>query len=232
MDEMERRLILSKVALGEVPPDIVIANANLFNSFTGEFLKGQSVWIKDNRIAYAGSDHHPLKGDETAVIDAEGRVVLPGLIEGHTHTASNRSGFEEFVKHVIPTGVTTVITETIELASVSGRDGIEYLVRALEGQPIRFYYTIAPLCGLTPSEEINAPTNEELLPLLKNPQCLGVGEIYWGNIFLEGQQGERVRELVTMGIPPARQGESFRPTPISAFRPATNPSPKRRCLKG
>ena len=200
MDEMERRFILSKVALGEVPPDIAIANANLFNSFTREFVKRQSVWIKDNRIAYAGPDHDPLKGDGTAVIDAEGMVVLPGLIEGHTHTASNRYGFEEFVKYVIPTGVTTVITETIELATVAGRDGIEYLVRGLEGQPIRFYYTIAPLCGLTPSEEMNAPTNEKLLPLLKNPQCLGVGEIYWGNIFLEGQQGERVRELVAMAL--------------------------------
>ena len=200
MDEMERRFILSKVALGEVPPDIVIANANLFNSLTGEFVRKQSVWIKDNRIAYAGPDHDPLKGDGTAVIDAEGMVVLPGLIEGHTHTASNRYGFEEFVKYVIPTGVTTVITETIELATVAGRDGIEYLVRGLEGQPIRFYYTIAPLCGLTLSEEINAPTNEELLPLLKNPQCLGVGEIYWGNIFLEGQQGERVRELAAIAL--------------------------------
>ncbi len=200
MDEMERRLILSKVALGEVPPDIVIANANLFNSLTGEFLRRQSIWIKDHLIAYAGPDHDPLKGDGTTVIDARGMTVLPGLIEGHTHTVSNRYGFEEFVKHVIPTGVTTVITETIELASVAGRDGIEYFVRGLEGQPIQFYYTIAPLCGLTLSEEINAPTNEELLPLLKDPRCLGIGEIYWGNIFLEGQQGERVRELVAIAL--------------------------------
>ncbi len=200
MDEMERRLILSKVALGEVPPDIVIANANLFNSLTGEFLRRQSIWIKDHLIAYAGPDHDPLKGDGTTVIDARGMTVLPGLIEGHTHTVSNRYGFEEFVKHVIPTGVTTVITETIELASVAGRDGIEYFVRGLEGQPIQFYYTIAPLCGLTLSEEINAPTNEELLPLLKDPRCLGIGEIYWGNIFLEGQQGERVRELAAIAL--------------------------------
>jgi adenine deaminase len=93
-----------------------------------------------------------------------------------------------------------VITETIELATIVGKDGIEYLVKGLERQPIRFYYTVAPLCGLTPSEEINAPTNEEILPLLKDPKCLGVGEIYWGNIFLEGRQGERVRELVSIAL--------------------------------
>jgi len=101
---------------------------------------------------------------------------------------------------VIPSGVTTVITETIELATIGGKDGIKYVARGLEGQPIRFYYTVAALCGLTPSEEVNAPTNEELLPLLKDPKCLGVGEIYWSNIFLEGRQGERVRELASIAL--------------------------------
>ena len=151
-------------------------------------------------IAYVGPDHHFPKEEKTLMIDAEGMVLLPGLIEGHTHTISNRFGIEEFIRHVIPSGVTTVITETIELATIVGKDGIEYLVRGLEGQPIRFYYTVASLCGLTPSEEVNAPTNEELLPLLKDPKCLGVGEIYWSNIFLEGRQGERVRELASIAL--------------------------------
>jgi adenine deaminase len=134
------------------------------------------------------------------IIDAGGMVLLPGLIDGHTHTVSNRYHIEEFIRHVIPTGVTTVITETIELATIVGKDGIEYFVRGLEGQPIRFYYTVAPLCGLTSEEEINAPTNEELLVFLKDPKCLGVGEIYWGNIFLKGKQGERLKELTSMAL--------------------------------
>jgi adenine deaminase len=200
MSEMEKRNILSEVALGNIPPDGIIAHGVLFNVFTREFIKKQSVWIKDGMIAYIGPDHHPPRDEKTLVIDADGMVLLPGLIDGHTHTISNRFGIEEFIRHVIPTGVTTVITETIELATIVGKDGIEYLVKGLEGQPIRFYYTVAPLCGLTSSEEINAPTNEELLPLLKDPKCVGVGEIYWGNIFLEGRQGERVKELASIAL--------------------------------
>jgi adenine deaminase len=200
MSEMKKRNILSEVALGNISPDTIITNGILFNVFTREFIKKQSIWIKDGMIAYVGHDHRPPKDEKTLVIDGEGRVLLPGLIDGHTHTISNRVGIEEFIKHVIPSGVTTVITETIELATIVGKDGIEYLVKGLEGQPIRFYYTVSPLCGLTPSEEINAPTNEELLPLLKDPKCLGVGEIYWGNIFLEGSQGERVKELTSMAL--------------------------------
>jgi adenine deaminase len=200
MNDMEKRRILSEVALGNVPPDTVIKNGTVFNVFTREFIKGQSIWIKDGMIAYVGPDHDPPKEEKTLVIDADGMVLLPGLIEGHTHAISNRSGIEEFIKHVIPGGTTTVVTETMEFAPIVGKDGIEYLVKGLEKQPIRFYYTIPPLCGLTPSEEINAPPNEELLPLLKDARCLGVGEIYWGNIFLEGRQGERVRELVSMAL--------------------------------
>jgi adenine deaminase len=200
MNEREKRRILSEVALGNISPDTVIANGTLFNVFTREFIRRQSIWIKDGRIAYVGPDHDPPKEEETLIIDADGMVLLPGLIEGHTHTVSNRSGIEEFIKYVIPSGVTTVITETIELAMIVGKDGIVYLARGLKGQPIRFYYTVAPLCGLTPSEEINAPTNKEFLSLLKDPKCLGLGEVYWSNIFLEGSQGERVKELASIAF--------------------------------
>lgn len=200
MNEMEKRRILSEVTLGNIPPDQVITNGNLFNAYTGEFIKGQSIWISNGMIAYVGPDPNPPKDDKTTVIDTDGMVLLPGLIDGHTHTVSNRFGIEEFIKHVIPSGVTTVITETMELAFTVGKDGIEYLAKGLEDQPIRFYYTVPPLCGLTPSEEVNAPSNEEMLSLLKDPKCVGLGEIYWTNLLLEGRQGERVRELVSIAL--------------------------------
>ncbi len=198
MDEMEKRRILSEVALGNIPPDTIVTNGVLFNVFTREFQSGQSIWIKDGMIAYVGPDQDPPQDNKTSVIDADGMVLLPGLVEGHTHL--NRSGIEEYVKHLIPSGVTTVVMETMELGAIAGKEGIEHFVEGLKGQPIRFYYTVAPLCGLTSSVEINAPTNKELLPLLKDPECLGIGEIYWGNIFLEGRQGERVRELASIAL--------------------------------
>ena len=198
MNEMEKRRVLSEVALGNVPPDTVIKNGTLFNVFTREFIKQQSIWIKGGMIAYVGPDHDSLKDAKTQVIDADGMVLLPGLIEGHTHLT--RSGIEEFVRHVIPGGVTTVVMETIEFGLIFGKEGIEHLVRGLEGQPIRFYYTVAPLCSLTPSEEIKALKKKEFLPLLRDPSCLGIGEIFWGNIFLDGRQGRRVRELASLAL--------------------------------
>jgi adenine deaminase len=198
MMDLKNRKILSEVALGNIPPDTIITNGTLFNVFTREFIRKQSIWIKNGMIAYVGPESDPPSNSQTTVIDAKEMVILPSLIEGHTHL--NRSGIEEFVKHVIPGGVTTVIMETIDLGMISGKEGIKYFAKGLEGQPIRFYYTVAPLCGLTPSEEIKALKKKEFLPFLKDPKCLGTGEIYWGNIFLKEKQGERVRELASLAL--------------------------------
>jgi adenine deaminase len=206
MDSTEKRKFLSDVALGFVPPDTIIRNGTVFNAFTREFRKGQSIWIKDGTIAYVGPDPHPEEDEGTEVIEAGGMVLLPGLIDGHTHMIV-RAGIEEFVRYVIPGGTTTVITETIELATIAGKDGIDYFVKGLRGQPIRFFYTIPAFCGLTSVEEVTAPANRELLSLLKDPNCLGVGEVYWGNLFLEGDQGGRVRELASMALDSGKRVE-------------------------
>jgi adenine deaminase len=58
MSEVEKR---NKVALGNIPPDTMIMNGILFDVFTGEFIKKQSVWVKDEMIAYVGPDHDPAK---------------------------------------------------------------------------------------------------------------------------------------------------------------------------
>jgi adenine deaminase len=190
---------LDLVALKKVPADLLVTNGVLFNSFTGEFLEGQSLWIKDGWIAYAGPDPEPFRDEHTRTMDVGGMVLLPGLIEGHTHIL-NLTGIEEFVRHVIPSGTTTVITETMELAPAVGIDGIRFFVKGIKDQPVRIYYTLAPLCGISQSVERGVPSNEELFPFLEDPRCLGVGEIYWGNMFLESGQGRRVRELARQAL--------------------------------
>ncbi|MGA2468206.1 MAG: hypothetical protein ABSH06_28165 [Thermodesulfobacteriota bacterium] len=127
---MEKRKVLSEVALNKIPPDTIITNGTVFNVFTREFIGRQSIWIKDGMIAFVGPDPHPLKDNETLVVDAEGQVLLPGLINGHTYIFE-RSGMEELIKHAIPSGVTTIVTETLEIGTIAGREGIEYFVGEL-----------------------------------------------------------------------------------------------------
>jgi adenine deaminase len=53
------------VALGNIPPDTIITNGVLFNVFTREFIKKQSIWIKDGMIAYVGPDHDSAQDEKT-----------------------------------------------------------------------------------------------------------------------------------------------------------------------
>ncbi len=191
--------LLWPVALGKEPAQQVIRDAVLFNPFTREFLEHQAVWIAHGKVAYSGPDVEPPRDHATEVIQADGMVLLPGLIESHTHIV-NRCSVEEFVRHSLPGGITTVLTETIELASVVGMKGISVLVEALRDQPLRFFYTVPALCGLTEAEEIRAPLPEDMVSLLEDPMCLGLGEIYWGNLFLEGSQAQRVRRLAELTL--------------------------------
>lgn len=65
MSETEKKNILSKVTLGNIPPDTIITDGILFNVFTREFIKKQSIWIKDGMIAYVGPDHDPARDEKT-----------------------------------------------------------------------------------------------------------------------------------------------------------------------
>lgn len=119
---------------------------------------------------------------------------MPGLIDGHAHLI--RLFVPEFVRALLPTGVTSVVIEAMEYGATGGLAGIRPFIEALRGQPLRLFYTAPALCGLTEEEEPAPLQPQELDELLADPLCLGLGEVYWSNALLPGPQGIRVRELM------------------------------------
>lgn len=201
----ERRLSARACALGEVAPDLVLSGGTVFLGSTGEFLADTSIWVKEGLIAYVGPERpRSAAGSE---IPLAGRVVVPGLIDTHTHPL----GFvrlEQFVRHVLPSGVTTAILETDDLPRIVGLAGYRELARQAATQPLRLYYTLAPLGGLTREEELMVPEPEETASLLSDPRCLGVGEVYWSNLLLPGKQGgERLRRLAELALAAGKRVE-------------------------
>ena len=64
--------------------DLLITNASIIDVKTGEILKNRVVAIDSNRITaiYRGTIHF---GDSTQVLDANGKYIIPGLWDMHTH---------------------------------------------------------------------------------------------------------------------------------------------------
>ncbi len=182
-DERNRDLgQLMRVALGEEKADLVIQNARLLNVYTGELLDNHSVSVRGKWIACVGNELEHTIGPETEVIDAAGKTVIPGLIDGHTHLASLFS-IEAFLKYAIAGGTTTLITETIEPYPVAGYAGVIDFLESLAEQPVKIYAT-APFMASTSRKARGIPM-EALQNFLERDDILGLGESYWQAVLQE-----------------------------------------------
>ncbi len=184
MDIKEKNRLMN-TALGREKADMVIRNARLVNVYTGEILEQYAVGIKGEWIAYVGPDPEPIMGPQTVVIDADGRTITPGFIDGHTHLAWLYS-IDEFLKHTMAGGTTTIVTETIEPFPVAGYDGVVDFLDAVADQPIKIFATAPPMMSI--SKAVRGISEKDLGALLKRPEIIGLGEAYWQAVIQETER--------------------------------------------
>jgi adenine deaminase len=170
---------LMEVALGRQKADLTIINAAVLNVFTGELLKNQAVGIKGPWIAYAGEDPQPFIGPDTRVIDAAGKTLIPGLIDGHTHLAWI-TPVHEAVGVAMASGTTTIVTESMEAYPVAGCRGVVDFLGALADQPITILATAPPMMSI--SRQTAGIDPQELAALLQRDDIVGLGETYWQQV--------------------------------------------------
>jgi adenine deaminase len=199
----EQRYQLIKVALGEAEADLAIVNGSVLNVYTGEALEGASVLIKGDKIAYVGKNVGKSIGSSTRVIDAVGKTLIPGLIDGHAHLDSMYS-LSELSRYAVAGGTTTVITETSNLAGTLAYEVTTAFLGSGKNQPIKVLFTAPPMVTLSPVTEEHAITVKELRRLLRRKEVIGLGEPYWGGV-VGGNQ--RVLELITETIRMGRKVE-------------------------
>lgn len=182
---IERTEEVMRVALGEEKADLAIINGTMLNVYTGEWLRDYAVAIKGEWIAYIGEDPSDSIGPQTHVIDAKGKTIIPGLIDGHTHlvwlfTAS------EFLRYAMVGGTTTIITETLEAFPVTGYEGLVDFIDSLSNQPIKMFATAPPMVSI--SKEARGIPEETLRKLLSRDDVIGLGEAYWQGVIQEPER--------------------------------------------
>lgn len=165
---MKRRI---DVAAGRKPADLVIKNGKIVNVFTREIIEDH-IAIVDGYIAGIGE----FEGHET--IDASGKYLVPGFIDGHVHIESSMVTPAEFCNVVLPHGVTTIIADPHEIANVSGTAGIDFMLQASEGIPLDVLLMLPSCVPATPFENAGATLNDEDLdPYYEHPRVIGLGEV-------------------------------------------------------
>ena len=78
--------ISRKLELLNAYPDMIVVNGKI-HTIDSQLTEVQAMAVKNSRIIALGTNDQIrfLAGPKTEVVDAKGRVVLPGLIDGHTH---------------------------------------------------------------------------------------------------------------------------------------------------
>jgi len=168
------------VTLGKEKADLALLDATILNVYTGEWLEGCSLSVKGEWIAYVGPDPKDTIGPNTQVIDAKGKTVIPGFIDGHAHLADQLYTVDEFLRYAMVGGTTTIITETMEVFPVMGYEGVIDFLESLRDQPIKLFGT-APAMVST-SKRAQGIAKGTLKKILSRDDVVGLGESYWQEV--------------------------------------------------
>jgi len=176
---IDRTEELMNVTLGKEKADLAIVNASIVNVYTGELLHRWAVTIKGEWIAYVGEEPEYTIGPHTKIIDAAGKTLIPGLIDGHTHLAW-MSNVYEFLKYGMVGGTTTIITETMEAFPILGYNGVVDFLNSLNDQPIKIFATAPFMASI--SKKARGISIDTLKKLLARDDIVGLGESYWQTV--------------------------------------------------
>jgi adenine deaminase len=168
MTPLARRLA---VARGDEPADLVVRGGQVLSVFTREWLTAD-VAVVDGVVAGLGSY------DGREMVDADGRFVVPGLIDAHMHIESVKLLVDEFARLVLPLGTTAVVADPHEIANVLGVDGVHWLLDASAGLQLEVFF-MAPSCvPASPFESPRRPlTDGDLEALMRRRRVLGLAEM-------------------------------------------------------
>ena len=141
MANLKRKIDLAK---GQKKVDLLVKNANIVNVFSGE-IHNDNVAIADGIFVGFGHTEEYKEYDAQDIIDARGRFMCPGLIDGHIHLESTFLVPREFCSIVASHGTSAVICDPHEIANVLGLPGIDYFLNSSSGLPVKVY-AMMPSC--------------------------------------------------------------------------------------
>lgn len=158
-------------ALGEIEADFVMKNANIFNVFTKDYEDGD-IAVTDGYIVGIGKYHGKKE------MDAKGRTVVPGFIDGHLHLESSIVTPKQYAKAVLPHGTTAIVADPHEIANVLGETGIDYILRTTETIPLDVFIMMPSCVPATPFDESGATLDANVIDkYLEQERILGLAEL-------------------------------------------------------
>jgi adenine deaminase len=175
--ELTRSLV--DVAMGRKPAELVIRKGQWVSVQSGEIIPDTDIAIVSGHIAFVGEDASHCIGVETKIIEAEGRYLVPGLLDGHMHVESGMVTVTEFVRAVAPRGSTGLFVDPHEIANVFGLKGVKLMVDEAAKQPIHVWVQMPSCVPSAPGLETPGATigPDEVAEAMTWDGIIGLGEM-------------------------------------------------------
>ena len=150
----------------------MIRNARLANVFSLEYEQAD-VAVARGIIVGVGDGY---VGKET--IDASGKVLIPGMIDGHVHVESSMLTPRRFAEAVVPLGTAAVMADPHEIANVWGKSGIVAMKQNAQDLPMDFFWAAPSCVPASDFETCREPLGAaELEGLFDQATCQHLGEM-------------------------------------------------------
>ncbi len=124
--------------IGKLKADFVLKGGRIV-SVTSEEIYEADVAIVGSRILAIGNVQE-YSNPQTIVLDATGKFLVPGMIDGHQHFELSKLSPTMFARLVLPHGTTSIITGMDQIAGVAGLQGIRECLDESKKTGMKFFY--------------------------------------------------------------------------------------------
>ncbi len=200
---------------GGAPADLVLRGARLLDLVTGDLVPTDIAVCGDTIVGTYG-DYDGLR-----VIEAGGRIAVPGFIDAHLHVESSLITPHEFDRCVLPRGTTTAIWDPHEFANVVGRQAFDYALTAAETTVMDLRVQLSSCVPATDLETAGARIEAaDLLPFMAHPKVLGLAEVMNFPGVVAGDAGMLAKLAAFPGRPLDGHAPLLSGKPLSAYAAA------------
>lgn len=173
--------------------DLLIKNVQVFNTSICCFqlkdvaLRGHVFYLIEDR----------LNIEAQQVIDGQGKYMLPGLIDIHTHAESSMTYPAMFYEAVLRHGTTTCVIDPHEIANVKGLEGVNVFLDNVKNLDIFF-----GIPSSVPSTNSHLETTggkidlEDVKSLLFHPKIKCLGEVM--NFVDMQSEHSKIKEMIAL----------------------------------
>ena len=101
-----------------------VLHGTLIDGTGAEPVANSAIIVRDDRIEAVGRADEVAVPEGVEIIDASGKTVMPGIIEGHAHVDGSPRG-QKVLRLSLQRGITTVCSVSANVRGIELRNGIE-----------------------------------------------------------------------------------------------------------